>query len=32
VRIGRYLNQFITTRDLNVENITTPNRAASACA
>ena len=21
VRIGRYLNQFITTRDLNVENI-----------
>ena len=22
VRIGRYLNQFITTRDLNVENIT----------
>lgn len=22
VRIGRYLNQFITTRDLNVENVT----------
>jgi TldD protein len=22
VRIGRYLNQFITTRDLNIENIT----------
>ena len=21
VRIGRYLNQFITTRDLNVENV-----------
>ena len=22
VRIGRYLNQFITTRDLNIENVT----------